>query len=84
MDVNDNAGPLIHRGVPSTIASKLAPTGSGNPDQCICRFPNKFKIGESNGRSKSIEWRRAAWPGCRANRLVHRGPGRCRPDLSWL
>ncbi len=29
MDVNDNAQPLIHRGVPTSIASKLAPTGSG-------------------------------------------------------
>ncbi|POF42070.1 hypothetical protein B0D71_11515 [Pseudomonas laurylsulfativorans] len=35
MDVNDNAGNLLSRGVASTIASKLAPTGGG--------FPNKFK-----------------------------------------
>lgn len=29
MDVNDNAQPLIHRGVLASIASKLAPTVSG-------------------------------------------------------
>ncbi|MDB5995573.1 MAG: hypothetical protein JWP42_2709 [Pseudomonas sp.] len=29
MDVNDNATRLIHRGVASTFASKLAPAGAG-------------------------------------------------------
>ena len=36
MDVNDNAVSLIHSGVPSTIASKLAPTEE-------IGFPKKFK-----------------------------------------
>jgi hypothetical protein len=40
--------------------------------------------GRQHGRSKSTQWRRPAWPGGRANRTVHRGPGRCRPDLSRL
>ncbi|MVW86304.1 hypothetical protein EI969_10205 [Pseudomonas sp. PB101] len=37
MDVNDNAGSLMPSGAASTIASKLAPTGSEGS------FPNKFK-----------------------------------------
>ncbi|POF40581.1 hypothetical protein B0D71_19085 [Pseudomonas laurylsulfativorans] len=37
MDVNDNAGSLIPRGVPASIASLLAPTGCKiNQSNCAC------------------------------------------------
>ncbi|PYY68144.1 hypothetical protein CRX42_23365 [Pseudomonas jessenii] len=46
MDVNDNAGSLMPRSAASTIASKLAPTGSE------ISFSDKFKK----------NWRQHKWP----------------------
>jgi hypothetical protein len=57
--------------------------GPGREQAAPSKFPNKFKKRTAWPKQK-YSVAPASWPGGRADRTVHRGPGRRRPDLSRL